>query len=184
MFQECRHIKSNGSKCRGAALKGKCYCYFHFRVHAIVRRSAAPTAPYEQKELEMPFLEDRGAVQIALSEVVSAIAGKRIDYKRAGLLVYALQVASSNAKNMTDIVADQQVRDRSENEEGDELAPEATTLEPNDEGYLNEYGEPTLAQILLNEVKRHRDAANAEENTKPPERIWSGDPLAGNPGRH
>ena len=54
-----------------AALKGKCYCYFHFRVHAIVRRSAAPTAPYEQKELEMPFLEDRGAVQIALSEVVT-----------------------------------------------------------------------------------------------------------------
>ena len=85
---------------------------------------------------------------------------------------------------MTDIVADQQVRDRSENEEGDELAPEATTLEPNDEGYLNEYGEPTLAQILLNQEKKHRDAANAEENTKPPERIWSGDPLAGNPGRH
>ncbi len=176
MFQECRHIMTNGSKCHAAALKGKPYCYYHARLHAIVRRSAAPTAPYEQKELQMPFLEDRAAVQIALSEVVSAIAGKRIDHKSAALLVYALQVASSNAKVVKAIVADQQVRETSETEEGEELAPEVTTLEPNDEGYLNEDGEPTLAQILLDAVKRGQERAEAEKDTIKPERNWSGDP--------
>jgi hypothetical protein len=178
MFQECRHIKSNGSKCRAAALKGKAYCYYHFRLHTIVSRAAAPTAPYEQRELEMPFLEDRGAVQIALSEVVSAIAARRIDHKSAALLVYALQVASSNAKNAGDIVADQQVREQFETEEGEQLAPEVTTLEPNDEGYLNEYGEPSLADLLLAEVRRRPDEV-PDDDTKPPERIWSGDPWAG-----
>jgi len=179
MFQECRHIKSNGSRCRAAALKGKPYCYYHHRLHAIIRRSAAPAAPYEQRELEMPFLEDRGAVQIALSEVVNAIAGRRIDFKTAGLLVYALQVASSNAKNMKELVADEQVRDRCEDEHGEELAPEVTTLEPNDEGYLDENGRPSLADILVAEMRRQREAARAEAEEEGPERHWSGDPRAG-----
>ncbi len=176
MFQECRHIKPNGCKCRAAAMKGKPYCYYHLRVHKIARSLSAPSVPYEHKELEMPFLEDRGAVQIALSEVVSALAGHRIDYKRAGLLVYALQVASANAKNIQDIVPDQQVRDRSENEEGDELAPEIITYEPEDEEYVEPEHEPTLAEILLAEVRRHRDEAEAEEDAKSVENSHPGDP--------
>jgi hypothetical protein len=179
MFQECRHIKTNGSKCHAAALKGKCYCYAHFRLHAIVRRSAAPLAPYEQKELEMPFLEDRGAVQIALSEVVSAIAARRIDHKSAALLVYALQVASSNAKDRKEIVADQQVRDRSESEEGDELAPEAVTYEPNDPEYRDQYGQESIAQLLMREIGKKREADQTSEDVETPESRWSGDPWAG-----
>jgi hypothetical protein len=189
MYLECRHIKPNGSKCRAAALKGKPYCYYHIRLHAMLRRLAAPCAPYEQRELQMPFLEDRGAIQIALSEVVSAIAARRIDLKSAALLIYALQVASSNARVSTDVVADQQVRDSFETEEGEVLAPEATTYEPKDPEYRDGYGEPTLAQLLLNEVKRHRDEDEAEaeaeprENTETPGTAWSGDPWAGRSGR-
>jgi hypothetical protein len=70
MYKECRHIKPNGCKCKSPALKDKPYCYYHIRVHGIARNSSA-TSPYEQKELQIPFLEDRGAVQVALSEVVS-----------------------------------------------------------------------------------------------------------------
>jgi hypothetical protein len=163
MFQECRHIKTNGSKCHAAALKGKPYCYYHVRLHGIMRRSAAPIAPYEQRELEMPFLEDRGAVQIALSEIVGAIAGRRIDHKSAALIVYALQVASSNAKDMKDLVADEQVRDRFETREGEDLAPEVTTLEPGDVGYRDEYGEPTLAEVILGPGWKERYEAVARE---------------------
>jgi hypothetical protein len=154
MFHECRHIKASGSKCHAAALSEKPYCYYHHRAHQSIGRAAAPSAPYEQKELEMPFLEDRGAVQIALSEVVSAIANHRIDLKRAGLLIYALQVASSNAKNPQDLIATQQVRERSENEAGDELAPEITTYEKEDPEYVPADDELTLRDLLLREVRR------------------------------
>ena len=183
MYKECRHIKPNGSKCRVAALKEKPYCYFHVRLHGIVRSSAAPPLPTSKKNWRSLFWKTR-RVQIALSEVVSASPENGSTTNAPDSLVYALQVASSNAKNMTDIVADQQVRDRSENEEGEELGPEATTYEPNDEEYRDAYGEPSVAQLLLNEVKRYRDEAKAEENTEKPERNWSGDPLAGKLARH
>jgi hypothetical protein len=155
MYQECRHIKSNGSKCHSPAMKDKPYCYYHTRAHRIVRNANA-IASYEHKDLQIPFLEDRGAVQIALSEVVSALASNHIEFKRAALMIYALQVASSNAKIPADLVALHQVREQSENEEGDELAPEITTYEPDDEEYKEANHEPTLTEILEAEIRRHR----------------------------
>jgi len=40
--------------------------------------------------------EDRAAIQIAIGEVLQRIAAESIDNKRAGLLLYGLQIASSN----------------------------------------------------------------------------------------
>ncbi len=168
MYKECRHIKPNGCKCKSPALKDKPYCYYHIRVHGITRISSV-TSPYEQKELQIPFLEDRGAVQIALSEVVSALASHHIEFKRAALMIYALQVASSNAKVPTDLVALQQVRDASENEEGEELAPEITTYEPDDEEYQEANHEPTLADLLVAEMRRQREEDQAKQSAETPE---------------
>lgn len=186
MFKECRHIKPNGCKCKSPALKDKPYCYYHIRVHRIARYTG-PLAPHEHKDLQIPFLEDRGAVQIALSEVVSALANHRIEFKRAGLLIYALQVASSNARIPADLVALEQVRDASEDESGEELAPEITTFEPDDEEYQEANHEPTLAEILMAEVHRHRDEHEAKQAAEaqpaearvtqaPATQTWSGDP--------
>ena len=33
MHSECRHIMPSGKKCRGAALRGTPYCYFHNRLY-------------------------------------------------------------------------------------------------------------------------------------------------------
>ena len=161
MYLECRHIKSNGSKCHSPAMKDKPYCYYHLRAHRILHKASA-ISRYEHKDLQIPFLEDRGAVQIALSEVVSALATNHIDFKRAALMIYALQVASSNAKIPADLVALHQVREHSENEEGDELAPEITTYEPDDEEYQEANHEPTLTEILMAEVRRHRQEEEDE----------------------
>jgi len=161
MYQECRHIKPNGSRCKSPALKEKAYCYFHIRVHKIARNQSAPAIPYEQQDLEIPFLEDRGAVQVALSEVVGALATRRVDFKRAALMIYALQVASSNAKNPADLVALQPVREASENDQGEELAPELTTYEPDDEEYDDDR-EPTLAELLMGGIKLRQEAHEAD----------------------
>ena len=41
MYLECRHIKSNGSKCHSPAMKDKPYCYYHLRLHRIVHKASA-----------------------------------------------------------------------------------------------------------------------------------------------
>jgi hypothetical protein len=50
-------------------------------------------------KIQLPLLEDAESIQIAIQEVVDAITQDRIDSKRAGLLLYALQTASANLKN-------------------------------------------------------------------------------------
>ncbi len=49
--------------------------------------------------LELPALEDNNSIQIALMQVIDAILHNRLDNKRAGLVLYALQTASSNLAN-------------------------------------------------------------------------------------
>ena len=149
MVPECRHIKTSGGKCGSPALRGKPYCYFHARLR---ERAARPANPYLAIELP-PTLEDRGSIQLAISEIVSAIADNRIDTRRAGMLLYALQIASGNAKHHEEIVSSMAVNETVTTEEGEEIAPEGTMIDR-----FN--GEPSLADILLAEVYRHRNAMN------------------------
>lgn len=60
----------------------------------------APDQTPAQIPHSVPLLEDRMAVQIALTNVLEAIAANRIDAQRAGLLLYGLQIASSNARDL------------------------------------------------------------------------------------
>lgn len=56
--------------------------------------------------LELPLLEDANAIQVAIQEIMQAILDRRIDSKRAGLLLYSLQLASSNIRNLTPLPSD------------------------------------------------------------------------------
>jgi hypothetical protein len=61
-----------------------------------------PGAPdyAESIPLQLPVLEDSASIQLALIEVLQALAAHQLDPKRAGLLLYGLQVASANAKQV------------------------------------------------------------------------------------
>jgi hypothetical protein len=50
--------------------------------------------------LDLPPVEDTESIQLALIDVLQALATNQLDTKRAGLLLYGLQVASSNARKM------------------------------------------------------------------------------------
>jgi hypothetical protein len=99
MTPECRHVKTSGGKCGSPALRGQPYCYFHSRLkqRAVNQPSFLPD--------QLANLEDRSAIQHAISEVAVALADHRIDTKRAGILLYALQIASGNARNSDQIVS-------------------------------------------------------------------------------
>jgi hypothetical protein len=145
--QICRHIRSNGSRCGCIALSGQTFCYYHDRTGKL-HRSIIPPPPLDAVEaalhrkmlldpsmgiysgggplvLDFPPLEDRESIQIALSMVVAAIAQSRIDTKRAALLIYGLQVASGNARNLDlqpsrDSIVTETVFD----EDGRQIAPD------------------------------------------------------------
>jgi hypothetical protein len=101
--RQCEHIKTNGEFCGSPALRGRNYCYFHLtnighrlragRNHARAQANSPETAVVP---LELPPFEDAHSIQTALMKVVDALLHNRIDTKRAGLVLYALQTASSN----------------------------------------------------------------------------------------
>jgi hypothetical protein len=101
----CRHIKSDGHQCKAVALKTSVFCYFHSRLnegHRLYRsRMVGGKGLMERGHIiALPALEDRLAVQLALSEVINALACNFIDIKRAQALFYGLQLASSNCRGL------------------------------------------------------------------------------------
>jgi hypothetical protein len=120
MSQECRHIKPNGAKCGSPALQDKPYCYFHTRLH---RFTAEPPIGV-MDNFRLPVLEDRSAIQIAIAQVLDALCSCRIDNRRAGIMLYALQIASQNVERGLYIIPSTTVESITLTETGEELAPE------------------------------------------------------------
>ena len=88
MIKECRFIKTNGLKCQSPAVRGSQFCYFHGRSRIVVTRPRA-----KDKALRLPPLQDNAAIHAALNQVLQELASGNIDTKRAGNLLYALQMA-------------------------------------------------------------------------------------------
>jgi hypothetical protein len=63
--------------------------------------SGPSVGTWENAPLDLPPFEDAASIQLALIDVAQALAANRLDTKRAGLLLYALQVASANTKHLS-----------------------------------------------------------------------------------
>jgi hypothetical protein len=125
----CRHVRTNGERCCAFAMRGQPHCFFHSHLNTrhglLARRSAAEAEPAiltplkdhgihqnEPREtqllatpdselaLDLPALEDRDSIQVALSMLVTALGANRIDPRRASAILYGLQVASANAAHL------------------------------------------------------------------------------------
>jgi hypothetical protein len=104
----CDHVLTNGEVCKAIPMRDSNYCYWHHKARARRRRNeriGGPITADANSGLELPLLEDANAVQIAIQEIMQAILDRRIDSKRAGLLLYSLQLASSNIRNLTPLPA-------------------------------------------------------------------------------
>ncbi len=124
MYNECRHIMPSGIRCHAPALRETHFCYFHTNLH----RVTAPKTKFDDWSLKLPVLEDRRAIQMALTQVLGELAAGRLDPRRAGLLLYGLQIATKVAAR-TSMVFLNPVRSLSYEGE-DVLAPEKTVCEP------------------------------------------------------
>jgi hypothetical protein len=183
MYNECRHIFTSGKKCQSPALKDQSFCYFHSNTR---KRPAPKDEAYEpyiapqDTAHNLPPLEDADAIQLALSDVVLALAANRIDPRRARILIYGLQVASQNhhrrvpgacpersrrvrgaegAANVGFQAAAAIVRETHEHEDGTLIGPSKQVPDPEE---IREKRRPSLGEILLREAEAMKAEREAE----------------------
>ena len=134
----CRHIKTNGLRCKSPSVDATVYCYFHTRLHRhhAAYRPQGDAARYiiAGQHVQLLALEDRESVQTALSVVINALALGQLETQRATALLYGLQLAAMNsAKLNTQPYAPNIVRTIDSSPEGLDLAEPNTTIEILDE---------------------------------------------------
>jgi hypothetical protein len=98
--RRCHYIKTNGEVCGSPALRGRGYCYYH---HEAAKRDQrrARFASLNSIDVELPQFEDPESIQIGISEVALALLDRRVDPRTATSLLYAMQLAVSNLKNLS-----------------------------------------------------------------------------------
>ena len=98
-FRTCDHLKEDGVYCSSPALRDQRYCYFHLNLRARRVQAARARLHGDSRRFQMPILDNMHAVQAGIQQVVDALADDRIDNRRAGLLLYALQQTASGLKS-------------------------------------------------------------------------------------
>ncbi|HXE89709.1 MAG TPA: hypothetical protein VNK82_01965 [Terriglobales bacterium] len=125
----CQHVRLNGVRCGSPAVSGRRLCYYH-------QQARRPKRP----NYDLPIIEDAASIQFGLVQVIRALQDKAHDTKTCALLIYALQTASANLK---------------------QLAREQQEAE-----YING---PSLAEIMLDRLEEmaKQDAARAAAEAAP-----------------
>lgn len=93
----CQHIRTSGTQCGSPALRNKNYCYYHHRWRPIVVNLSESG---KKAHFTLPILEDAHSIQFSITQVMHQLMDKTIDAKTAGLMLYALQIASSNLRQL------------------------------------------------------------------------------------
>jgi hypothetical protein len=122
-FPLCRYVMPSGLRCRSARLRGShLFCYFHNRTcdRRVERQQSGERGAGLRN---IPELEDRAAVRIALEEVVRACITDEISERKAGVLFYGLQLAMQATPDAKQPVAQQVETNVVEDEELGEYVP-------------------------------------------------------------
>lgn len=163
---QCRHIKPDGGRCGSPALRNEHFCYYHHngrrsgprqpQVNSVTARKASTF------DLPSPAdLSEHSGLGLALGLILHKIAHNEIDPRRAGLLLYGLQIASMNLKRSTTIkpVNLPCIEDLAFDSDHGFLAPQAELGQ-------SEYDERSgrgKVQRLLEKIEREQQAKNQAE---------------------
>jgi hypothetical protein len=92
----CIQRKSDGDPCQSRALRGESVCHYH-------KVMGTPKANIENDpsgHTYLPRFEDAVSIQSGISDVCEMMLHRRIEPKEASILLYAMQVASTNMAHM------------------------------------------------------------------------------------
>jgi hypothetical protein len=119
--EACQQIKLDGEPCRSAALRGKKFCYYHLHSGPPPKDVSNPGV-IPQVQFHLPLLDDATSIQATISLVCEHLLHRRLEPKKAGILLYAMQVASSNLSRMNE--------DRSQKKNGESNSANALPAPP------------------------------------------------------
>jgi hypothetical protein len=97
----CEQIKHDGTPCKCLALRDKKYCHYH-QVCGPPQIDISNSIDLNPVHFDLPLLDDATSIQGAITQVCERLLQKRIETKRAGILLYAMQVAASNLGRLND----------------------------------------------------------------------------------
>jgi len=118
----------SGKRCHSPALSDKAYCYYHLNL----RRLRDP-ASRDAQQLPIPAIEDANGIQIALTQVLSALNSPYMDTRRAGLLLYGLNLAAHLTSRISAPEPSECIRALPSENESELLAPVVAVCEPPDD---------------------------------------------------
>ena len=93
---QCRHIFTDGHRCASPCLRQEEFCYYHHTTRKPIANPRQRRSRRSTFHLPLPDPNDRSDIQAAIGHVLQRIAANEIDPRRAGLLLYGLQIASLN----------------------------------------------------------------------------------------
>jgi hypothetical protein len=96
--KRCQQVKTNGAQCGSPALKEGKFCFYHQVNQA--ERVKVKGADGKGIEILVPVFEDASSIQTMVRRVAILLLEDKIDGKKAGQLLYALQIASANLRQI------------------------------------------------------------------------------------
>ncbi|HLK08272.1 MAG TPA: hypothetical protein VKV30_10030 [Candidatus Angelobacter sp.] len=90
MAPRCQWVRQDGTSCGSPQMKQHIYCFAHMQM-----------AEARTLMLMLPVAEDANAIQIGLMQIQKALIEDRISMKKAGLLLYSMQLALTNVGQTT-----------------------------------------------------------------------------------
>jgi hypothetical protein len=90
MAPRCQWVRQDGTSCRSPQMKQHIYCFAHKQM-----------AEARTLMLMLPAAEDANAIQVGLMRIQKALIEDTISTKKAGLLLYSMQLALTNVGQTT-----------------------------------------------------------------------------------
>src|SRR5690349_10451855 len=90
MAPRCQWVRQDGTSCGSPQMKQHIYCFAHMQM-----------AEARALMLRLPPPEDANAIQVGLMRIQKAVIEDTISMKKAGLLLYSMQLALTNVGQTT-----------------------------------------------------------------------------------
>lgn len=160
----CTHVRLDGTTCRSLALKDRHFCHYH--QHYNERKTPRPK---EEPFAVLPF-EDTRTILFTIHQLIYEYLNDKLDEKKFGKTIYALQVAGQYA-NRRDALAPDAL---AELEAKEELEVKQAKLQrdtkpvpmPAKQASKPLQAEMSLAQLVLDTLAAH-DEMDKEEKENP-----------------
>src|SRR5580765_4145183 len=127
MAPRCQWVRQDGTSCGSPQMKQHIYCFAHMQM-----------AEARTLMLMLPVAEDANAIQIGLMQIQKALIEDRISMKKAGLLLYSMQLALTNVGQTTFGQAKDEEMVRETVDEEEALSDQPSAISHNENPFTTE----------------------------------------------